>query len=365
MAAGGTGGHVMPALAVARSIKEMDPGARILFLGTGREAEDRILEPEGWERQNLSLSGLKGQGPLGLVKAMARLARAIGASKRILRDYRAQAVFGTGAYLSGAVGYAAYRLKIFLAIHEQNARPGLANRWLGKKAQLVFLAQEQARAFFPAGRSRQVGCPVREEIARLGEDVEGLLSSRLSGQSQERPAILVTGGSQGARNLNRAVFQMARIIARKGLAWRIWHQTGPGDLEEARALYRELSPGFLAGAFFGDMEAKLQEASLAITRAGALTLAELQAAALPSILVPLPWAADDHQRANAKAMEDEGAAKVLEESGLSGESLFGEAKAILGSRDRQESLSRAARGKFQPGADKLMARQILESLARA
>lgn len=351
MAAGGTGGHLWPALSLALALKKIQPETEFLFVGTGRPAEEKIIDPAGFKRVILRVSGLKGQGFTGKIRALAQCFSGIWQARKIIRDFKPQLFFGAGGYVTVPVGLAAWMAKIPLVIHEQNSRAGLSNRVLGRISKLIMLGFEGAKATFPSERTVVTGNPVRPAIEALAT-TRRIFTMPLT--------ILVTGGSQGASRLNEVVAPALAALHRQGLDFKVIHQAGSADLVKVRKIYQEAELRATVEEFFVDMPSLYGQADLVIARAGALTLAELMAAGLPSVLVPLPTAADDHQRLNACALESAGAALVLEQKGLKSEDLGKCLKNLFLVPEKLSAMSQAARSLARLGADQEMARHCLE-----
>ncbi|MDR3135459.1 MAG: undecaprenyldiphospho-muramoylpentapeptide beta-N-acetylglucosaminyltransferase [Deltaproteobacteria bacterium] len=319
IAAGGTGGHVIPAATVAEEIRSLRPEAEFLFVGAGRPAEEEILAPLGYPRKILGVPTLAGKGPAKFALGLFGLAKSAIGAISIVRDFKPDICLAFGGYVCGPLGLAAKMFWAPLVLHEQNSKPGLTNRWLGRVADLVMVGFPEAETAFKARRVELVGNPVRKEISQLfvkDRPVAG-----------DCPLILVVGGSQGSRKINQAVTSLATSLARNKVPFRLVHQTGIQMAEEVSAVYRSLGIQAQVNAFIPDMASVYAKADLAIARAGALTLAELTAARLPAILVPLPTAAGDHQTTNAKSMESHGLALMVPEGEIDGGALE---KAVLG-----------------------------------
>jgi UDP-N-acetylglucosamine--N-acetylmuramyl-(pentapeptide) pyrophosphoryl-undecaprenol N-acetylglucosamine transferase len=271
---------------------------------------------------------------------------------KLLRAYRPQVCFGAGGYVTVPVGFAARFLGVPLVIHEQNSRAGLSNKVLGRLAARVCLGFDEAGAAFPADRTVVTGNPVRPEIAAL---------HKMERSFDRRPlTVLVTGGSQGARALNMAAAPALSGLVRKGVAVNIIHQTGAADLAEVRRIYQESGVPAEVAEFYQDMAMLYQRTDLVVGRAGAITLSELAAARLPSVLVPLPTAADDHQTKNASFVEAGGGAVVLPQAGLTPEILAEVLAGLLASPEKLAGLSRAAAGLARLDADVRLAEICLE-----
>ena len=304
--AGGTGGHVFPALAVAERLRGM--GHEVRWMGTRNGIEARVVPDAGIGIDWLSVQGLRGKGRLTLLLAPLRLLRACGQALMILRRRRPVAVLGMGGFASGPGGLMARVLRIPLVIHEQNAIPGLTNRLLARLARRVFCAFPQARATWPS--AEVVGNPVRAAIAALPDP-----ESRYSARGDAPLRVLVVGGSLGARRLNQVLpAALALIDAERRPQLR--HQCGPRLEAECREDYARHGVEAEILPFIDDMAAAYAWADLVICRSGALTVSEIAAAGVASLLVPYPHAVDDHQFHNARFLAEAGAAEVCRDAAL-------------------------------------------------
>ena len=336
--AGGTGGHVYPALAVAEALRERSRA--VVWLGTRRGLEARVVPAAGIPIEWVSVQGLRGKGRLALLAAPFRLARALWQSLRIVARHRPAAVLGMGGFVSGPGGVAAWLLRRPLVIHEQNAVAGVTNRLLARLARVVLQAFPGS---FSSSLARTVGNPVRRDIASLPPPAE-----RLAGRTGP-VRLLVLGGSQGALALNRLV-PAALALLEPGARPAVRHQTGERTAAEAQAAYRDAGAEAELCDYIEDMAAAYGWADLVVCRAGALTVAEVSAAGLGAVFVPFPAAVDDHQTANARGLVDAGAALVLQEAELDAARLA----SVLGEwcADRAGLLARAeaARARARPSA---------------
>jgi UDP-N-acetylglucosamine--N-acetylmuramyl-(pentapeptide) pyrophosphoryl-undecaprenol N-acetylglucosamine transferase len=302
--AGGTGGHVFPALAVARVLRER--GIPVVWLGTHAGMESRLVPTQGFPIEWIRVAGIRGKGLGAWLLAPLRLAQAVLEARAVLRRLGPRAVLGAGGFVSGPGGIAAWLLGIPLVIHEQNAIAGLTNRWLANLATRVFEA-------FPGSFARSgvqcIGNPVRADIAALPPP-----AVRFATRGNAR-RLLVLGGSQGARRLN---LLLPQALAQLSVPLRpeVRHQTGSRWLDDARAAYAAAGVDAELLPFIDDMAAAYAWADLAICRAGALTVTELQAAGLGALLVPFPAAVDDHQTRNAEVLVRAGGARVVQERDL-------------------------------------------------
>jgi UDP-N-acetylglucosamine--N-acetylmuramyl-(pentapeptide) pyrophosphoryl-undecaprenol N-acetylglucosamine transferase len=337
VAGGGTGGHLFPGLALAEEVKTRHPRNDVLFVGSARGLEAKVVPKSGFPLALIDVGPLKGQGVLGLLRGLVRLPRALRQSMHVLRKFDPDVVVGVGGYASGPAVLAAALLGIPTAVQEQNALPGATNRALGRIARAVFISFEEARPFFPARTTHLLGNPIRRAF------LDNYLHTKTPG---ERLSILVTGGSQGARGLNSRVADAVELLAPAlGPRLRILHQTGTKDLDSVQIRYAKLAQTGIelsAAAFIDDMAKAYAEADLLVCRAGATTIAELTVCKKPAILVPFPFAADDHQTVNARSLVQAGAALLLKEAELTGESLAAELRALEGDRSRLVRMSRAS-----------------------
>ena len=300
-AGGGSGGHLFPAIAVARELSNRSPDARIVFIGGNRPVDGDILSREPFERRQLSASS-SSEAARHPVKFGWRTYRAIQVARQWLQEWRPQVVIGCGGYVSVPVALAARRMRIPLVLLEQNVVPGRATNWLARRATAVCTSFDATSELLPGAlRTIVTGNPVRNAIAALSD------------QSGDRPSLrrtlLVLGGSQGAESVNRMLLQFAERHAAELSGWRIVHQTGMRDEHTVRARYAELSLDAEVSTFLVDMASTYAAAGAVVSRAGATTLAELACAGLPAVLVPHPGAVRDHQRHNAQAYSQRGAAE--------------------------------------------------------
>jgi len=306
IAGGGTGGHVYPGVAIAEEVLRRNPDAKVAFIGTTRGLETRILEPLGYPLETITVSRLKGGGLWSKVKGLFRLPVGIYQSWRILRRHNPDVVIGVGGYASGPALLAAWLTWRKTAIQEQNATPGLTNRWLGKIAKRVFVGFAAAGSHFNPAKTTVTGNPIRQAIA---DGLAGAVrDDAASGRNELR--VLVFGGSQGATFLNTKVPELLTRAVARGIAVTVLHQSGTAEVEATVERYALIGANAKIVAFIDHMADAYTAADFAICRAGALTIAELTAVGLPSLLVPFPHAADNHQEANARVLERAGAAIV-------------------------------------------------------
>jgi UDP-N-acetylglucosamine--N-acetylmuramyl-(pentapeptide) pyrophosphoryl-undecaprenol N-acetylglucosamine transferase len=313
IAGGGTGGHLFPGIAVAREFQRRNPATSVLFIGSGKPIEERVLAATGFPRATIAVAGLKGRGLWHQLVTLARLPWAVAAARRLLADFKTDLVLGVGGYSAGPVGLAAWLSGIPVVLHEQNLLPGITNRQLARFARRICVSFEASTIHFPPAKAHLTGNPVRPEI---------LAAAEAPPSTEENFTVLVAGGSQGAHAINLAI-QAALPRALQEAPGMVWiHQTGADDEAALAAAYRRLGLKAEVAAFFDDMWERYRQADLVICRAGATTLAELTCLGKASVLVPYPQAADNHQVLNARALAEAGAAEILPQNELSGDRVW-------------------------------------------
>ncbi len=342
--AGGTGGHVFPALAVAEQLRQQ--GWPVEWLGTQAGLEARVVPPTGIPVHWIRVKGLRGKGKFRQLLAPFMLLWAMVQAVVVMLRVRPSAVLGMGGFATGPGGVVAWILRRPLLIHEQNSVAGLTNRWLARLARPVLEA-------FPGSLpgAMHTGNPVRAEIAQLPVHVPEI--------SNRRPRLLVIGGSLGAAVLNETV-PAALALLEETRRPEVWHQTGLKLIDAARETYASAQVDVRLDAFIDDMAQAYQWADLVLCRAGAMTIAELAAAGVASILVPYPHAVDDHQTANAQYLVDAGAARLLPQSEMTPERL-GDELALLGQPERLVAMAGHARERAMPDAAQQVAAQCIRA----
>ncbi len=343
IAAGGTGGHVFPGLQVAQELRRR--GRRAVFVGTRRGMEGRLASQAGFEVEFLNAGPLNRVSWAVWLRSLALLPLSIVQAWRLMRRLRPAAVLSLGGYAAGPAAAAAALRGIPIVALEPNAYPGLANRLAARFIKVALVGFDQARRYFPHSRVQTIGTPVRDAFFKLEPKPRS-----------EWFTVLVTGGSQGARTLNQAAFDAAQLWAAKGGPFKLEliHQTGPDSYDGMTTRYKSLRgfPGIRveAAAFIDDMPAAFARADLVVCRSGASALAELAAAGRASLLVPYPYAADDHQLRNAEAHAVAGAGRVIVDEEFSGERMVAEIEALLASPSDLEAMQAAARRRAAPDA---------------
>jgi len=348
IAAGKTGGHIFPGIALAREICARRPDSNVLFVGTPGGLERRLVPEAGFPIESVRAAGFVGRSRLEQVRALTTLPAGFFAARRILRRVGARGVAGMGGYVSIPVVAAARSLGIATLIHDSDARPGVANQLLNRIATRTALGWEAAKAFL-SQPAVVTGTPVRSEFFSVPP---------LAPDGSTR-RVLVFGGSQGAVAINRAMAGAARLLGGERLE--VIHQTGQKNLEQTRALYGSIPEGWRLEPFLPRLFEELAWADVVVCRAGATTLAELAASGRPAILVPFGSATNAHQLANARAFAAGGAAEVLEESALTPEWLAAGLCGLLADRRRLAERGGAARALAHPDATARLADLLFEA----
>jgi UDP-N-acetylglucosamine--N-acetylmuramyl-(pentapeptide) pyrophosphoryl-undecaprenol N-acetylglucosamine transferase len=337
LAGGGTGGHVIPALAIAQELQKQY-GAEVLFIGTARGIENRLVPAAGFPLCLVQVGALNRVSLATRLKTYFDLPRAIWQSRRILSEFGTDIVIGVGGYASGPAMLAAILSRIPTLAFEPNVVPGFANRVIARKVSGAAVHFAQTAEYF---RNAEVtGVPVRQAFFEIPDKPAG----------GGNPTLLVFGGSQGARAINQAMTQCLPELLRQVPMISIIHQTGERDYNETRLAYERAGVSAEVHTFINDMPAFFARADLLLCRSGASTVAEVTAAGKPAIFVPFPRAADDHQRVNAQALEQAGAAVVLEETKLDRVWLVDTIAALLNDPARLQRMSQAARKLSHPNA---------------
>lgn len=346
MTGGGTGGHVIPLIAVARELRKR--GHKVFFIGTKEGLESRLVPPEDMPIEFIRIGGLQRVGWRQTLRTLVQLPAAVWRSMQLIRQYKPNAVFCLGGFVAGPPVIAAWLQQKPVVLMEPNAIPGMVNRNLARVARRALLSFPEALRFFPKGRAEITGLPVRAEFFALPRRKPGAVLT-----------ILVTGGSRGSRRLNEAGKASWTLFREHQVPVRWIHQTGTAD-------YAEMAQAFAASGaegqvvpFIENMSQVFGTADLVVCRSGAGAVSELAAAGKPAILVPFPYAADQHQLKNAEAMSHAGAARLILDATLTGEELFHTIRDLAADAGQLERMGEAARQFAKPGAA-LRAVEVLE-----
>jgi UDP-N-acetylglucosamine--N-acetylmuramyl-(pentapeptide) pyrophosphoryl-undecaprenol N-acetylglucosamine transferase len=347
---GGTGGHVFPALAVGQVLR--DRGHRLLFIGTPDGMEAKLVPPAGFEMEFIRSGGLNRVGFRKQAQSAIRLPASIGTARKLLLRYRPHAIFSTGGYVAGPVMVAAVLTRIPIVLMEPNIVPGLANRRIGRWVYRALVGFDATRAWFPAGKSEVTGLPVRSEFFEVQPKRNGLFT------------VLITGASRGARTLNEASRGSWPLFRAQNSQVRIIHQAGAAANYEALA--HEFESAGVTGEitqFIPNMAKAFSQTDLVVCRAGAGTVNELSAAGMAAILVPFPFAADDHQRKNAEALVGARAGRMVPDREMNGERLFREVEILRNAPQELAAMRANVRQFASPGAARRAA-DVMEEAAR-
>ncbi len=354
IAAGGTGGHIYPGIAVAQEIKRRDGNSQVRFVGTARGLEGRLVPQAGFDLTLIDSSGLKNVSLVARARGLATLPKSFYEALKLIRQFKPDVVVGAGGYVSGPVVLMAALSNQPTLIMESNALPGWTNRVLARFVDRAAVSFEEALPFF-RGKAEVTGNPVRHEFFEIPAKQ----------RNTDRFSLLVFGGSQGARAINEAMVAALGALKSSPVPLQIKHQTGPADFEKVKKSYDEAGWGEAAEvrSYIDNMMDDFAKADLVICRAGATTTAELIAAGKASVMIPFPLAADDHQRKNAEALQASGAARMILQKDLSGAVL---AKQIidLAQNPTEVSQMEQASRKLARGDAAVAAVNIIEKLAR-
>ncbi len=349
-AGGGTGGHLYPGIAVADELRRRDPATIVSFVGTARGLESRVVPALGLPLDLIRSAGLKGKSLVALLRGLALLPLSALDAWRVLSARRPDVVVGVGGYSSGPVLLLAALRGLPTLLMEQNTAPGFTNRRLAPWVRAAALSYEETLQYFP-GKGVVTGNPVRREF------LLALEASDDAARNDGGVRVLIVGGSQGARAINDAMIAAAPLLAERGLV--LTHQTGERDLARVRDGYAAAGVAATVEPFFHDMNTRMRAADVLVARAGASTLAEVTVLGRASVLVPLPTAADDHQRRNARVLAAAGAAEVIEEANLSGAALAGVLTALAADPARRRTMADRARSLGRPDAAARVADRIV------
>lgn len=353
---GGTGGHIYPAVAIAKGLQGRVDNVRILYVGTREGMESRLVPEQGLKFKGIAGRGLTRKIGLGTVKTAGSNIKALWEAKQILKEFRPDLVIGTGGYVSAPVVFTAALFGIPTLLHEQNVLPGKTNKVLSRLVKKVLLAFPESREHFSTpNKIEVVGLPVREEIGKISRKA----GAEKFNLNPRKKTILVTGGSRGALSINKAMIQILTKLETHPEIQVIWSAGTATYRDVVKELGTEkisdLKKGWLLLEYIKDMPEALACSDLCICRAGAVTLAELSAAGKPGVLIPYPFASENHQEFNARVMAGRGAAKVILDHDLNGMTLWEEIQKILFSPVILEQMSARAQEVFEPGSlDKII-----------
>ncbi len=340
IAGGGTGGHLFPGMAVAEAFMEKETGNEVLFIGTRRGIEARVLADGRFPLKMIHAMPIQGRSIMGKLRALWALPKSIGEAMTVLKEFQPQMVLGVGGYASGPGVLAAALLGMKRAIHEQNVIPGMTNRILKRFSQRIFISFEETKRYFPEGKTVLTGNPIRKEIIR----------SALFREREDRFTVLIFGGSAGAHRINAAMIEALGSLQEMKSSLRFIHQTGKEDRAPVSRAYEERGFEAEVAPFIGEMARCYQRADLVICRSGASTVAELAVCGKASILIPYPYAAHQHQLINARKLVDRGAARMILDESLEGPMLSEMIRHLYHHPEERERMEEAIRKIGRPKA---------------
>ena len=346
IAGGGTGGHLFPGLALAEEFKRRDAGTEVTFVGTEHGIEARIIPREGYPIRFLRAEGFVGRSFLKKIRTVFKTTLSILDARRILNSVKPDIVIGVGGYASGAIVLLAAMKSVSTMIHEQNSVPGLTNRMLGRIVKRTCVTYHESLPFFPMGRAFLTGNPIRARILRG----ERHAACRLFSLDDSTFTVFTFGGSAGARSINRAVVDALNHLIDLKEKIQFLHQTGEKDYESVREAYRKAGFRGTVAPFIYQMAEAYAAADMVISRAGATTLAEITALGKPAVLVPYPFAAGRHQELNALKLREMGAAFMLTDDELKGETLAAHIRELLENASLRAEMKKASKGLGRPDA---------------
>ncbi|MDQ0217171.1 undecaprenyldiphospho-muramoylpentapeptide beta-N-acetylglucosaminyltransferase [Peribacillus cavernae] len=343
---GGTGGHIYPALALIREINSKNKNNSFLYIGTEKGLEKDIVTRENIPFKSIYITGFRRKISFENVKTVTRFLKGVRDSKRMLKEFKADVVIGTGGYVCGPVVYAAAKLGIPCIVHEQNSVPGLTNKFLSRYVTKIAVCFEEAKQFFPENKTVLTGNPRASEVLHF----HGKGGLKKLGLNPAIPTVLIFGGSRGARAINEAVLKVMSELREK--PYQILYVTGEIHFEQvAKEIEMIGNPeNVMIKPYLNNMPEILSGVDLAVTRAGATTLAELTVLGIPSILIPSPYVTNNHQEKNARSLSDHGAAELVLEKELTGSKLISMIDSIITDQKKRESMKTAAKNLGLPDA---------------
>ena len=356
---GGTGGHIYPALALIEALQQKDPAAEILYVGTKKGLESKIVPDAGIPFKTVEIQGFRRSLSLENVKTIYLFLKSVRDSKKIIREFKPDVVVGTGGYVCGAVVYAAAKLKIPTLIHEQNSVAGVTNKFLSRYVNKIGICFPDVKADFPAEKVVFTGNPRAQQVA--GIKPNNTLQNY--GLKANQPTLLIFGGSRGAEKINQTAIATAQMF--RDSPYQVLFVTGRVHYDKLmqQPAAKNLPANFFIQPYIPDMPQILPEISAIVGRAGATSLAEITALGIPSILIPSPYVTNDHQTKNAMSLVDQHAAKLIKEQDLTAERLFETANELMSDEDlRQQMAHNAKQAGVPDAADKLL--DVLESISQ-
>lgn len=352
IAGGGTGGHLFPGIAIAMEFIAKDPGSSILFVGTGNLFEKSTVGKAGFDHKSITAEGIKGRGFFKTMRSLFKIPIGMFESFKIIKGFSPHIVVGVGGYSAGPVILTAWLLGVKTALHEQNIIPGITNRILARFAGRIYISFEGTKLPAAFGKTLVAGNPLRREIINAAKDAAK--ADIVTGSGYQKPfTVLVLGGSQGAHSINMAIGEALTHIKAKEKYFFV-HQTGASDEKSVAGFYAQYGIPCIVKSFFDDMAKRYGQADLIICRAGATTVAEVTAMGRGAVFIPYPFAADDHQAKNARALSDAGAAEIITETDLNGKMLAERIEYFAGHSGELYKMAAAAKKFSRPDAAEII-----------
>ena len=351
IAGGGTGGHLFPGIAVANALSERIKLSEIVFAIGNKPIEKEILTPYGYKTVSFKIEGIKGKNPYKMTKAFFIIPGSLLQAAFFLKDFRPDVVLGVGGYSSGHVCLAATLMGIATAIHEQNSYPGLTNRILNKVVDKIFISFEESKNFFCHKKTILTGNPIRKTFFDNFES---------DSHVNDIFTIFVSGGSQGSAAINDIIVAASCLLKEQGLNFKIIHQSGQNDYERISALYKDKEIDAAVFPFINDIKEMYEQADIIIARAGASTIFELAAMGKPSVLIPFPYAANDHQTANARSIASCGGAFIIPQADADKHSISTIIKNLMEDKDTLKRMGHSAKILAKPDAAGHIADELIE-----
>lgn len=349
---GGTGGHIYPALALIERLKELEPDTEVLYVGTHRGLEDRIVPAAGIQFKTIQIQGFKRSLSLENLKTMYLFLKSVSVARKMIRDFQPDVVLGTGGYVSGAVLYAAAKMHIPTVIHEQNSVVGITNKFLSRYVTKIAIAFDAAKSQFPANKVVMTGNPRAQQVAHN----QSQFSWTSLGLADEVPTMLIFGGSQGAPKINSSVVEAIPTFNQR--PYQVVFATGQKRYQQVMDQLGDTPVGdnVVIKPYISNMPDMMPKVAVIVGRAGATSIAEITALGIPSILIPSPYVTADHQTKNAQALVDQRAAEMIKETELSGTTLLQAADKLMQDDALRTSMAANARQMGMPdAADQLIA----------
>ena len=366
VAAAGTGGHINPGLAIANKIKEMEPDSEIVFVGTDRGLENDLIPRAGYELKQIDAYGLERKISISNIKKLMKTFKSVGVMKKFIKEFKPDIVVGTGGYICVPVGFAAKKAKVPMVLHESNAFPGIAVKVLSKKADEIFVGFEDAKARIPKAKKVMVsGTPTKiKKIDYTKADIEKQKRDLGFKSNFDMPLVLVFGGSQGAKSINNALINIIKQDLNKNyqIVWAVGKANYDGVVEELKKSDIDVDniENTKVLSYIYNMEEVMNTSDLVLSRSGAMTITEIAKLQKASIFIPFPFATENHQEFNARAMEKIGAAKVILDKDLDDKVLNDMIEELIKDKDKLKEMGKMAATVSKDDVEGIIYREIVE-----